>query len=188
MAFFIQCWEIIGADVIAAVQNFFEQGLFEKGFNATFVALIPKRVGAKELKDFRPISLIGSVYKIISKLLADRLKKVVHKLVDGQQMAFIKGRQIMGAVLIAKECVDTRLKSKIPGILCKLDIEKAYDHLNWNFLLGILAQMGFDNRWISWIKYCISTVKFSVIINGSPTGFFSSQRDREILYPPSSSS
>lgn len=97
MAFFIQCWEIIGADVIAAVQNFFEQGLFEKGFNATFVALIPKRVGAKELKDFRPISLIGSVYKIISKLLADRLKKVVHKLVDGQQMAFIKGRHLMKA-------------------------------------------------------------------------------------------
>jgi len=69
MAFFIQCWEVVKTDVIATIQNFHSQGYFEKSFNATFIALIPKKMGATELKDFRPISLISSVYKIISKLL-----------------------------------------------------------------------------------------------------------------------
>nr|XP_016500125.1 PREDICTED: uncharacterized protein LOC107818600 [Nicotiana tabacum] len=105
------------------------------------------------------------------------------KLVDNQQMAFIKGRQIMDAILIANESADARMKSKEPGILCKLDIEKAYDHLNWKFLLGILSKMGFDERWIGWIKFCISTVKFSILVNGSPVGFFSSQRGLRQGYP-----
>ncbi|WMV47890.1 hypothetical protein MTR67_041275 [Solanum verrucosum] len=129
MAFFKQCWEEIKQEVVAAIQNFHDQG-FEKSFNATFIALIPKKFGASELKDFRPISLIGSIYKIISKILTERLKKVMLKLVDEQQLAFIKGRQIMDAILVANECVDMRYRSKAPGILCKLDIEKAYDHLN----------------------------------------------------------
>ncbi|XP_009764937.1 uncharacterized protein [Nicotiana sylvestris] len=67
-------------------------------------------------------------------------------------MAFTKGRQIMDAILIANECVDARMRSKEPGILCKLDIEKAYGHLNWEFLLGILLKMGFDEKLIKWIK------------------------------------
>ena len=95
MEFFKQCWDIINVDLVAAIQNFHEKCFFEKSLNATFIALIPKKVGAEELKDFRPISLIGGVYKIITKLLAERLKKVIQGIVDRQQMAFIKGRQIM---------------------------------------------------------------------------------------------
>ncbi|XP_060190615.1 uncharacterized protein LOC132619869 [Lycium barbarum] len=91
-------------------------------------------------------------------------------------MAFIKGRQIMDAVLIANECVESRQRSQKPGILCKLDIQKAYDHLNWNFLVQMLQKMGFGARWIRWIKQCISTVRFSVLINRTPNGFFPSQR------------
>ncbi|WMV13351.1 hypothetical protein MTR67_006736 [Solanum verrucosum] len=135
--------EVIKEEVVAAIQNFHDQGNFEKSFNATFISLIPKKVGAYELKDFTPISLIGSFYKIISKIL--RLKRVMPKLVDDQQMAFIKGRQIMDAILVANECVDVRTISKDPGILCKLDIEKAYDHLNWEYLWSTLTRMGFGN-------------------------------------------
>lgn len=116
------------------------------------------------------------MYKIISKLLAERLKKVIHNLVGRQQMAFIKGRQIMDDVVIANELVDSRLKCKQPGILCKLDIQKAYDYLNWNYLVTMLQKMGFGAKWIRWIKLCISTVRFSVLINRSHTGFFPSQR------------
>lgn len=110
------------------------------------MALIPKKDGAKDLKDFRPISFIVSAYKLISKSLTERLKKVMYKLVDTQQMAFLRGRQITDAVFIANVCLDSRLKESAPGIMCKLDIEKAYDHLNWNILLGILQKMGFGGK------------------------------------------
>jgi len=98
------------------------------------------------------------------------------KLVDEHQMAFLKGRQIMDASLLANELVDSRVKQKIPGILCKLDIEKAYNHVNWNFLLKVREDMGFGRKWINWIRFCISSLKFSLIINGNTEGFFQSQR------------
>jgi len=152
LKFFKACWEILKEDLMQTIHNFHQRGVFEKSFNATLVALIPKKPGAVELKDFRPISLIGGVYKIISKLITERLKTVIGKLVDEHQMAFLKGRQILDASLLANELVDSRVKQKQPGILCKLDIEKAYDHVNWNFLLKILEDMGFGSRWIKWIS------------------------------------
>lgn len=85
--------------------------------------------------DFKPISSIGSVYKLIAKILIERLKKVMHKLVNTQQMAFLRGRQIIDAVLIANECLDSRVREKAPRVMCKLDIEEAYDHVNWSFSL-----------------------------------------------------
>ncbi|WMV25761.1 hypothetical protein MTR67_019146 [Solanum verrucosum] len=163
-------------DIMNAFHNFHEQEVFERSFNATFITLIPKKKGAKELRDYRPISLIGSIYKLFSKVLTERLKGVISNLVDVQQMAFIKGRQIMDAVLVANEAIDSRVQQTKPGILCKLDIEKAYDHVNWEYLLRMLKKLGFGKKWIHWIKFCISTVSYSVLINGSPAGFFKAQR------------
>ena len=96
----------------------------------------------------------------MSKVLTERLKRVVDKLVDKQQMAFIRGRQIMDAVFIAKEAIDSRVSQKKPGILCKLDIEKTYDHVNWDFTLSMLKQMGFGSRWIGWIKFVFQLLSF----------------------------
>ncbi|XP_060210551.1 uncharacterized protein LOC132637488 [Lycium barbarum] len=90
MAFFQAFWDVLKEDLMLTFQNFHSQQMFEKSFNATFMALIPKKVGATELRDFRTISLITGVYKIIAKVLAERLKRVVGKLVNKHQMTFHK--------------------------------------------------------------------------------------------------
>ena len=129
-----------------------------------------------EPEEWRPYLEMRNCPMIHEEKMAERLKKVLHRLVDNHQMAFIKGRQIMDAVLIANECVESRQRSKCPGILCKLDIQKAYDHSNWIFLLLMMQRMGFGAKWIRWVKFCISTIKFSILVNITPSGFFSSQR------------
>ncbi|RVX03908.1 putative ribonuclease H protein [Vitis vinifera] len=157
-------------------KEFHDQGKFVKSINASFLVLIPKKGGAEDLKDFRPISLVGSLYKLLAKVLTNRLKKVMGKLVSKSQNAFVEGRQILDASLIANEAIHSMQNSGGGGILCKLDIEKAYDHVNWSFLFWLMEMMGFGAKWISWIQWCIGTVNFSVLINGTSSGFFKSSR------------
>ena len=82
----------------------------------------------------------------------------------------------MDASLIANEVIDFWHKRNEKGLICKLDIEKAYDSINWNFLMKVLVKMGFGSRWMDWIWWCISTAKFSVIINGMPADLFSNSK------------
>ena len=100
----------------------------------------------------------------------------MNQVTSKSQNAFIEGRQILDAVLIANELVDSSLRRKKCGLVCKLDIEKAYDSISLEFLYQVLGRMGFGSRWLTWIKWCISTASFSILINGSSTGFFPSSR------------
>ncbi|RVW75378.1 Transposon TX1 uncharacterized 149 kDa protein [Vitis vinifera] len=119
---------------------------------------------------------VEGLYKLLAKVLANRLKKMVGKVVSSSQNAFVKGRQILDIVLIANGPIDSLLKSNECGVMCKLDIEKAYDHLKWDFLLQMLQKMRFGDKWVGWVKWCISTASFLMLVNGTPASFFNSSR------------
>ncbi|GJS19725.1 reverse transcriptase domain, reverse transcriptase zinc-binding domain protein [Tanacetum coccineum] len=120
--------------------------------------------------DFRPISLIGCYYKIISKILAERIKKVVGTVVGDVQNAFIKDKYIMDGILIANESIEGK------GLIFKVDFEKAYDSINWRFLLDIMKRMGLGVKWCKWIESCLKSATMSVLVNGSPTEEFCLER------------
>ena len=130
LAFWQVSWVIVKDDIMRMFKEFFEIGKLVKNLNTTFLVLVPKKGGVEDFKDFRPISPVGSLYRLLAKVLAYRLKRVMHKLINRAQNAFVEGRQIMDASLLANEVIDTLLKRKEKGVLCKLDIEKAYDQIN----------------------------------------------------------
>ena len=114
--------------------EFHVNGVITGELGATFIALVPKKDGAISIKDFRPISLIGSLYKILAKVLANRLCKVLPEIISEIQGAFVDGRQILDSIIVSHECVDSRNRQHCPGLICKLDFDKAYDMADWNFL------------------------------------------------------
>ena len=120
-----QFWGIIKEDVIKAVSWFWWKAEFSKGCNAYFVTLVPKVVDPLGLGDFRPISLIGSIYKIIAKILVVRVKKVIGKIIGEVQNAFIEGRYILDGVLIANETMEFLKRKKMKGLIFKVDFEEA---------------------------------------------------------------
>ena len=117
-------------EVIGFFKEFHDHGRFDKSLNVTFLVLIPKKRGAEDLRDFKPISLVGGLYKWLAKVLANRLKLVVGKVVSKAQNVFVEERQILDVVLVANEVIDSILKSNERAVMCKLEIEKVYDHVD----------------------------------------------------------
>ena len=115
MTFWLFCWDVVKIGIMGLFREFHERSRFVKSLNATFLVLVPKKGGAEDLKDFRPISLVGSLYKLLANVLANRIKKVMGKVISASQNAFVEGRQILDAVLIANEVVDSKLKSNQGG-------------------------------------------------------------------------
>ncbi|XP_026417281.1 uncharacterized protein LOC113312760 [Papaver somniferum] len=174
-------WDIVGEDIIHMVENFFTYGHILKEMNSTFISLIPKTDKPTTPAQFRPISLCNTTYKIISKLIAQRLKPLLPKIISPFQSSFIHGRKISDNIAIAYEIIhhmNTRRGKKGSNgtVGIKIDMAKAFDRVNWDFLLQVLSQMGFSSQWFNLIHQCISTTSMAVLVNGSPGKFFKPSR------------
>lgn len=177
MEFFKATWAIAGRDFAIAVQSFFDKGFLPKGINSTILALIPKSTEAITMKDYRPISCCNVIYKVISKLLANRMKRLLPLFISLNQSAFVKDRLIMENVLLASELVKNYHNESVSErCAIKIDISKAFDSVQWSFLLNVLAALNFPDRFIVWIKKCIELASFSIQVNGELAGYFNSKR------------
>ncbi|GJW00157.1 putative RNA-directed DNA polymerase, eukaryota, reverse transcriptase zinc-binding domain protein [Tanacetum coccineum] len=156
--------------------KFKEGGLIPRGCNSSFITLVPKVDDPLTIRDFRPISLIGCQYKIIAKVLANRLSLFIHSVVGDVQIAFIKGWQITDGPLLVNKITSWAKKHKKKLFLLKVDFEKAFDSLSWSFLESIMTQMGFGEKWRKWIHSCLNSAFASILINGSPTSEFKLER------------
>lgn len=174
--FIKEFWLDMKDEIVRFVYEFHRNGKLSKGINTTFIALIPKVASPQKINDFRPISLVGSLYKILAKLLSNRLRGVIGSVVSESQSAFVKNRQILDGILIANEVVDEACKSKKELMLFKVDFEKAYDSVDWGYLDTVMGCMSFPVLWRKWIKECVSTATTSVLVNGSPTDEFPLKR------------
>jgi hypothetical protein len=125
LAFFQVFWVVLKEDIMKVFHEFHVSGKFERSLNAMFISLILKIPRAIDSKDFHPISLVGSIYKIIAKTLANIHKRVLEKIISKSQNAFIRGRQILEPILIANECLDSILRSGGPWVIRKIDLQKA---------------------------------------------------------------
>jgi len=123
-------WEVIGKDIVRAIQNFQSTWFIPRGCNASFITLLPKKDNSSDLNEFRPISLVGCVYKILSKILANRFKKVLPSVIDINQSAFLGGRGLLDSISVANETVDYLKKEKKSEVLVKVGFEKAYDSVD----------------------------------------------------------
>ncbi|KAJ0533803.1 putative RNA-directed DNA polymerase [Helianthus annuus] len=165
--FIKRCWDGIQNDFFKLFDEFFVNASIIPGCTPSFLALIPKVNDPGGLGDYRPISLIGCVNKVISKVLVNRMKDVIQKLISEEQTTFLANRSILDGPLMLNEILAWLKRTKKKGMLFKVDIEKAYDTLNWTFLDSILSQMNFPSKWRSWIMAIVLSPVPRSLLTGS---------------------
>lgn len=175
LVLFKSSWNIIGNEVVAAIQEFFHNGKVLKEVNNTIISLIPKVPTASKITDYRPISCCNILYKCISRILSDRLKPVLADVVSQNQSAFVPGRRISDNILLTQEIMKNyHIQRGIPRCAFKVHIQKAYDTVDWSFLRNII--LGFGLHIIDCIMICVSTISYSINIIGELRGFFQGNR------------
>ncbi|KAA3472577.1 reverse transcriptase [Gossypium australe] len=156
----MKCWPVIGEDVTSFCLHFLNGGMDVSLINKTNIVLIPKITNPSNITHFRPISLCNVLYKLMAKVIANCFREVLGKCIDLTQS---------DNVLLAYEILHT-LKHKKVGenelMAVKLDMSKAYDRVEWNFVKEMMKRMGFDPGWVDSLIKCVSIVSYSVVFNG----------------------
>lgn len=175
--FYQAFWDIISQDVCKSVSQFFAQNWLLPNLNSNLVVPIPKVQNADKIEDYRPITLANFQFKIITRVLADKLSHIAPKIISPWQRGFIKGRNIKECICIASENANLIDYKAFGGNLAlKLDIRKAFDTLDWNFLISVLDAFGFNNIFCNWTKTVLQLAKLSFLVNGKTEGFFACKR------------
>ncbi|GJR94069.1 RNA-directed DNA polymerase, eukaryota [Tanacetum coccineum] len=167
--FFRKFWDTLGSDFCAAVEWFFDHSSFSRGCNSSFIALIPKNHDPKFVNDYRPISLIGSLYKVVTKILATRLSSIISGLISDVQTAFLPNRQILDGPFIINELLSWCKHKKQQAMVFKVDFAKAYDSIRWDFLEDVLRAFGFGSKWCSLIQGVYTLVMAVGLLNDTST-------------------
>jgi hypothetical protein len=166
--FYRRCWPIIKHDVMAVFQHVYNiRGGDMAALNSAFVCLLPKKAAASRIGEYRPISLIHSLSKLFSKVLARRLTPLMNDIVSHAQSAFLKKRCLHDNFLFVRNLARAFHRKKKPALLFKLDFARAFDSVSWEYLLELLQHLGFSSRWRSWISLILSTASSAVLLNGA---------------------
>lgn len=167
-----QYWDVFGALVCEEVSKFFITGVMPSSIAKSNLILIPKVKDPCQVGDYRPISVCNVIYKIISKILTTRLKPYIARCVSSSQSAFIPGREIFENVILIREVLHSFKSSSYscPDFCLKVDLSKAFDRMDWDYLQSILPLYGVPSRMIAWIMACVRSSEFSIILNGASSG------------------
>jgi hypothetical protein len=186
MDFVKKCWPVIAPDFYDLFNKFFEGSLCMHSINGSYVTLTPKNSSPDSVGDYRPISLLNTSVKVLTKILANRLQLVITKLVHQNQYSFIKDRSIQDCLAWAFEYIYLCHKSRKEMVILKLDFEKAFDKLEHAALMEILRHKGFGDKWIHWVSMILGSGSSEVLLNGVPGKDFTAdaESDKETLCPP----
>lgn len=170
--FYQNFWDLIKEDLMALFDDFYLGKLDIYRLNFAILSLIPKEKDATSMKKFRPVSLLNCSFKIFTKVLTNRLSKILEHLIASNQTAFIKGRYILESVVTAHEVLHSVHSGGESGLIIKLDYEKAFDRVNLDFLAELLKLRGFGSRWLGWIDQITHKGSVAVKLNDSISDFF----------------
>ncbi|XP_071741317.1 uncharacterized protein [Rutidosis leptorrhynchoides] len=156
--------EATSFDFCTDIRNFFVSCSMPRGANSAFFSLITKIHNPMLITDFRPISLVGCFYKTDTKILTNRLQGIIDKIISPVQTTFISGRQILDGPLMLSEIIDWYKRKNKKMLMFKVDFEKAYGSVNWEYLLSMLSILGYADKWCSWIRGCLFTARTRILL------------------------
>jgi hypothetical protein len=175
--FYQSFWDVIKRDILEVFEDFHKGELDIYRLNFALITIIPKENEARTMNKFRPISLLNCSYKIFTKVLTSRIGGVIDRLISSNQTTFIKGRFILESVVTAHETLHSVYHGKEKGFVLKLDYEKAYDKVNWQFLLEVLRKSGFADKWVEWIRSFLIRGSVGLTINNEEGEFFHTRKE-----------